>query len=376
MKFCLDSRAQSLQIGFILIFGILVLAMGIFQSQGVPHENAQAEYEHSQEIADDMLSLNLAIFDTTVEGSPESVELSMGASYNDRLFFIYPPDQNGVLQSTDPVTAQLENVTATDSEQAFSNYWDSTTREYTTRHVEYDIDYQQFDNAPTYSFEYGVLGANYDDASQLRLAERQQPVVDGTDITLVVYDGDFRMASTTDEGLIVERTTTTQTVTVEDDPDSGQIHLRLPTQLREDAWKRALSVDEQSTVENVSRDGGVVDIELDSTKEYSLTIHKVNVGPSTTIPDPRYLKNVSNDGEVWTFELRDKYNNLVEESTEAWVYNSSNYEDPADTVTVSDGKMTYNTSRVSDSDLCVSIKEDVQNADSFETLETVEGACP
>jgi len=52
MRFSRDRRGQSVVVGTVVLFGFLILALGIYQVQVVPTENADVEFEHSQEVED------------------------------------------------------------------------------------------------------------------------------------------------------------------------------------------------------------------------------------------------------------------------------------------------------------------------------------
>ena len=52
-----DDRGQSVQIGFVLIFGILIVTLSIFQAGIVPNQNRTVEFNHYQEVRNDMTVL-------------------------------------------------------------------------------------------------------------------------------------------------------------------------------------------------------------------------------------------------------------------------------------------------------------------------------
>ena len=54
MDFWGDERGQPVQIGFILLFGILVLAFAGYQGYVVPNQNSQVEFQHSQESSNEI----------------------------------------------------------------------------------------------------------------------------------------------------------------------------------------------------------------------------------------------------------------------------------------------------------------------------------
>ena len=344
MKFCSDDRAQSIQVGAVLLFGFLILALTLYQAQGVPEENRQVEFEHSQQVGNEMVDLYTAVFDTVVDGEPRTATITLGTEYNNRLFFIYPPPASGTLQTTADKPVRLHNVTSVthpDTNQSFDNYWDNSTRTYTTQAITYSPNYRELRGTADYRIEYGMLAALYDESNvtELRLAENHHPIVtdddetDGVaDIDLVLIDGDLQSVDTDAESVIPERATESTEVTVTNGSHDGPITLKLPTELPADTWElgRNSSVfDDTEYVENVSVSDGNTTIQLNGTeedgspREYNLTVHKVDVGSGATEAEPRYLQNVSYDDPTLNFTVRDRFNDPVEEEVDVWVSNET-----------------------------------------------------
>jgi len=374
MTFCSDDRAQSLQVGAVLLFGFLILGLTIYQTQGVPEENKQVEFEHSQEVADEMVMFYNAIFDTVVDGNPRTVSVTLGTSYNDRLFFIYPPPASGTLQTTDGEELRLHNVTAIsnpDTSQSFDNYWNNETRSYTTRAITYRPNYRELRGTADYRIEYGILAAQYPEITQLRIADNHQPIIEGNEISLVVFDGELQSVDVDTESVIPERVTESTDITVTNDSNTGPITLELPTGLSEDNWNTSRNssiLHGEKNVENVSVSGGTAKIRLNGTKEYTLTLHKIDLTADATAPSPTYLQNDSYDGNDLSFQIRDEFNDPVEESVSVWVFNSTRslereVDGGAGTVTLSS------------SDCGVSLEEDVGDAAPYETINVTE-SCP
>jgi len=60
-SFVSDRRGVSAVLGFILMFGILILALTTYQAQIVPQENAATEFEHFQDVRDEMVGIRNSI---------------------------------------------------------------------------------------------------------------------------------------------------------------------------------------------------------------------------------------------------------------------------------------------------------------------------
>ena len=332
MKFCSDDRAQSIQVGAVLLFGFLILALTLYQAQGVPEENRQVEFEHSQQVGNEMVDLYTAVFDTVVDGEPRTATITLGTEYNNRLFFIYPPPASGTLQTTADKPVRLHNVTSVthpDTNQSFDNYWDNSTRTYTTQAITYSPNYRELRGTADYRIEYGMLAALYDESNvtELRLAENHHPIINGDEIELVVIDGDLQSVDTDAQSVIPERVTESKTtIEVANGSNTGPITLELPTELNEDHWNTSDPEDilnDQDHVENVLVSDGNATIRFNGSETYELTIHKVDVGSDATNPEPTYLQNVSYSGSDLEFKIRNEFNDPVEESVDVWVFNAS-----------------------------------------------------
>ena len=362
------SRGQSLQIGAILLFGFLVIALTTAQAQFVPADISRAELDHSQRVADQLVGLETAVFETSVTGRPQPTTLDLGAEYDDRLLFVYPPPKAGTLRTTEPATLHIDNAEAVDDDEAFANYWNGTTHSYMTRAITYEPAYRKLDETPNYRIEHGVLAAQHDSDSRIKMADNRQPVVDDTDLSILVVDGELAVAGTGTESVVPERVTESTTVEIEDSGDP--IRMRLPTQLSAETWRETI-LDGQSTVDSVAVAGDVVTITLDSSETYELTINKIGIGTNTTDPSSTYLRPVAaDDGWPFPVDVRDQYNDRVDDPTTVWVYNDSDYDSPETSFRVPDGS-----DPTTAGTLCYTLTQDVVDDDAPETVESAAGGC-
>jgi len=357
-------RGQSMQIGAILLFGFLVVALATAQAGLVPADISRAELDHSQRVADQLIALETAVFETSVTGRPQPTTLDLGADYPDRLPFVYPPPAAGTLTTTTPAILAVDNAEATSDGDSFDNYWNGTTRSYATRAITYEAGYRELD-APRYRIEHGVLAARYGGDSRVELAANRQPVVDGTEITLPVVDGELAATGVDTESVVAERVTESTPVDIEASGDP--IRLRLPTQLSAAKWRNTI-LDGQPNVDSVTVTADVATVTLDPTKTYELTIHKLTVGPNPTEPSAAYLRNAS--GGEYAFDVRDRYNDPVETPTTIWLYTDSDYDDPKTSFTYLTQSQPQPTG-----ERCYTLQKGVTDADAPETYEPAVGGC-
>ena len=362
------SRGQSLQIGAILLFGFLVIALTTAQAQLVPADISRSELDHSQRVADQLVGLETAVFETSVTGRPQPTTIDLGPTYDDRLLAVYPPPRAGRLRTTASATLHIDNAQAVGDDDSFGTYWNGTTHSYTTRAISYEPAYRELDAAPRYRLEYGVLAAQYDSGSRIEIAANRHPVVDDTAITLPVVDGELTATGVATESVVPERVTDSTTVDIE--ASGSPIRLRLPTDLSAETWRETI-LDGQPTVNAVTVAGDVVTITLDSSETYELTINKIGIGTNTTAPSPTYLRPVAaDDGWPFPVDVRDQYNDRVDDSTTVWVYNDSDYDSPETSFSVPDGS-----DPTAAGTLCYTLSQDIVDDDAPETVESAAGGC-
>ncbi|TQQ81934.1 hypothetical protein [Halonotius roseus] len=362
-----DSRGQSMQIGAILLFGFLVVALTTAQAGLVPADISRAELDHSQRVADQLVGLETAIFETSVTGRPQPTTLDLGAEYDDRLLFVYPPPTAGTLTTTEPATLAIDNADAVSDDDSFGNYWNGTTRSYTTRAITYEPAYRELDATPDYRIEHGVLAAQYDSEARIELAANRQPVVDDTEISLLVVDGELAATGIDTESFVVERVTESTTVDVE--ASSDPIRLRLPTQLSAETWRDTI-LEGEATVNSVAVADDVATVTLDRSETYELTVHKIDIGTNTTEPSATYLRNAADAEWEFPVDVRNRYNDRVADATTIWVYTEGDYDSPNTSFTIPDGSEPELSA-----DLCYTLTKGVVDDDAPETVESTAGGC-
>jgi hypothetical protein len=316
------NRGQTAVIGFILVFGILMLLLVTLQTTAVPAWNQGEEFEHSQQVRDELETVRANIFQTASTGRLTSKSVQLGTRYPRRPFLLNPADPSGRIQTTDRGTIELTNVIASGET---GDYWTTAgnrTRQFRTRQLSYRPDYNEFGNAPTTIYENGVL---YDRRGSRTRTLTGTPLVDGQRITLVTLTGNLSESGTTARDVTVEPVSAPQQVTSV--TGDGPVRIHLPTRLDEEAWTELLAeefVAEGGHVyDNVSVTPGTpydtVTISLEGNASYDLRMGRVRIGSGTGQPGPHYITLDSpaqtsvpvGETERVTVEVRDRYNNPV-----------------------------------------------------------------
>ena len=274
-------RGSSEVLGAILVFAILMAAIGIFQTTVVPQQNERAEFDAYQEAVTDMVEVNTQVVRTSGQGTEGSATIVTGVQYPARAVTMNPPDPIGSVELTADGSASVVNARAVDPEEA--DYWDGSARSVPTQRLRFRPSYNRFDAAPVQATGYLVY----------RLPERGSPIavteqslVRGSRVSLVglrgeVSVGDDRVTLST---VPVSTSARTVRVTGNDSDADGTpepIRLEVPTDLGSATWNRLLAgqMGPESTqnVRSVSVSGGVATVVLNGSQTYTLQLSKVEV---------------------------------------------------------------------------------------------------
>lgn len=306
-----DRRGVTVQVGAILLFGILIIALATYQAVAVPAGNEGVEFNHNQAVQQDMLDLRNALGEATGGRDPSSVTVRLGTTYPIRVLFVNPAPPGGRLATGPPRTTRLSNVAATNAETD-----DFLGVNYTvdSRSVTYDPSYNVYDEAPTTALE-GPVAVNR--GQNRSVAVSGQRLVKGRTISLVVVRGELSRAGsrtlTVDPQRVSETTRTEVT-----NRTAGNLTLTIPTSLPAGAWGRLLS--DEPAVTGVAPAGpNAVNVSLagvtPGAEPYSLRVGVVDVSGGVPTPAPRYVTSPDAPsatlapGDEVVVEVRDRYNN-------------------------------------------------------------------
>lgn len=323
-----DDRGQSIQIGAVLLFGALIVALASYQAFVVPQQNEQVEFSHSQTVQNQLLDLRNAVGSMTGEAAPRSVAVTLGTAYPPRIVAMNPGPPTGSLRTagtTDPdVAFEVANARAAGET---GDFWTgSDVRVYGTGSVVYRPNYNVYEGAPTTRLANSVLVNEFPGSS---VARSGQTLVDGNRVTLVAVNGSLgrtRAGAVSVDVRPVSASTRTVSVT---NPDPGSpVTLRVPTRLDRETWLSLLD-DQMGTPDGHVQSVDVVDVagspvdtlvvELEPGENYTLAMAKVGVGSGVGDENRSYLTDVAGNGSTVTtdgranvvVEVRDRFNNPV-----------------------------------------------------------------
>lgn len=324
-----DERGQSIQVGAILLFGVLIILLATYQAFVVPNQNREVEARHLAEISTDMAELRDAIVSLPGRATDRSVTLQLGTTYPSRVVGLNPGPPTGAIRTggtgTEDVNVTVANAVAAHAE--VDDRWDGTNRSYNSGSLAYTPNYNEFRNAPTIGYDNSLLYHRFRDGTITRSGQR---VIDGREITLLALNGsldatrsgsismDLRAVSASDRRIAVAN-------------EAGEnVVVRFASRLDASQWEEQLG----ETGELLGQGGHVVSVtdrpipgtpfsaiavELEAGVTYSLGMAKVGVGTQVADEPVTYLTEVGPDGisipegttKTVRFEARDRLNNPV-----------------------------------------------------------------
>ncbi|WP_225334890.1 Ig-like domain-containing protein [Halomicrobium urmianum] len=319
-----DERAQSVQIGAVLLFAVLVLSFSSYQAVVVPDQNRAVEVTHSERVQGQLQELRNAVVSAVGGGSHRSTAVDLGTRYPSRAVAVNPPPSAGTLRTAgtgdDRVTVSVRNAVA-DGEAG--DVWNGTARVYPTGGIVYDPGYNVYRDAPLTVYEQTVLYNDYDDA---RIGLANQTIVEGETVSLVALDGSLSRTSSGTASVDVRPISASQrTVTVTDDGDP--ITVAFATRLPAAAWEQRLAgqarvADVRERPDAAPDPYRLVEVVLERGVTYRLQLTKVGVGASATGENATYLVDRTRGATVRKDEtvdvavaVRDDYGNPVQGTT-------------------------------------------------------------
>ena len=327
MSLLTDERAQAIQIGAVLIFGILIIFLSLYQAFVVPDQNEEIEFNHNEELQQQMTELRSNVILMPGSTTTRAASVDLGVRYPSRAIFVNPGPASGTLRTvgtdTPEVNVTITNATAVEDAGETRDFWNGTGLSYDTGALEYQPGYNLYQGAPRTVYEYSVLYNSFDGGAQT-LPVTGQTLVDGNRITLVALNGSLTENRVDTLSLDVDPIST-RTRVVELNGTGKPVTLQLATGMSEAEWNATFG---EELVANgghvqdvsVSADGhgdlGLLEVTLEAGQRYQLELAKVGVGTGATGTDAEYLTDVEGNGSTLesgetvqlTVEARDRFN--------------------------------------------------------------------
>jgi hypothetical protein len=325
MRFRDDDRGVTVQVGAVLLLGILVVVMSIYQVSVVPAQNENVEFQHSLDVQSDLEELRGAILASGTGGGSRPATVTLGTRYPSRTIFINPPPATGSIRTVNHSRIVVSNARA-DGE--VGHFWTGgVNRSYSSKAVVYEPNYRVFGNAPNTTYESSLVYNQFENGRQTAVTE--QSLIEGRQITLVAVNGTLRSAQsgtvTVDAAAV---SASSRTVTVSDGGDP--IVLRIPSAASNRTWERVLRAEGELDPDGIAgndryvrkvRPAGddSVRLVLETGVEYDLRLARVGLGTGVSGAGAAYVTDVELPGPTVdndtahraVVEVRDRFNNPV-----------------------------------------------------------------
>ncbi|MFB6132849.1 MAG: hypothetical protein ABEJ44_05530 [Halanaeroarchaeum sp.] len=275
MDFRDDDRAQSVQVGAILLFAVLVILLATYQTTVVPNDNQSAEFDHSLDVRQDMLEVRNAIYGAYETGETNPTTVTLGTTYPLHTFGVNPPPVSGTLYTTGGGTISVE--------RGNGNTADVCPGSAETKRLQYEADYNYYTPAPTLVYENTILYADYGDNRTVMISD--QLLVTGDTVNLIALQGNYS------ENGIAATGFTPQAGSLRVTPITDPT-ISVPTALPEDRWENLLSANVDDPEDDVKVTNGMLTVSLEGQYDVRCSV----IGADS--PPPGGLREDQNAPEI------------------------------------------------------------------------------
>ncbi|WP_254840443.1 hypothetical protein [Natronomonas marina] len=260
-------RGQSVVVGSLLVFTILVLSFSAYQAFAVPSQNAEVEADHFQNTESQFSQLRSNVINSVGTDAVRSTAVRLGARYPNRMLALNPPPARGQLETTAPgdveFTTTTEDVCRTGGTP-------------TTRSLVYDPSYNEYRAPETIGYGSRIISRQFESGALYD----QRLVTSGSgndEISLYLLTGDVSASGVDAYSLAVngsERHTTTLTSPT----------IVLPSRFDADTWNAEI-VDNRGDVSAASASGERVTLDFTGgTYDVSCAVVGLGSDPAFTPP--------------------------------------------------------------------------------------------
>jgi hypothetical protein len=217
MVFRGDERGQSVVIGSLLVFTILVLSFSGYQAFVVPQQNAEVEADHHRTVEDQFAELRTNVVNAVESDATRSTTIDLGATYPSRAIALNPPPAAGRLD-----THRVGDVEVTEGGTTKNVCSDGATPR--TRSLVYTSNYNEYRPPQSIGYENRVVSRDYRAGTLF-----DQRLVDSGTISLYLLTGEVN-ANGVDTYSLELNASREYTTTLEDPT------VRMPSRFDNDTW--------------------------------------------------------------------------------------------------------------------------------------------
>ena len=279
MRFTRDSRAQSVVLGTVVLFGFLIISLSVYQVEVVPQQNAEIEFQHFEDTRNDLVELRAGILQAGSIDQPQYRTVQLGTTYPTRIVAINPPPPAGVIRTTEAYPITISNGSGTPE----------GTITIPTRFIQYRPGYNELNPSPTW-YDASVLYLDARDEGSGVVVIEDQALVDSGEVQITALQNEF-YRSETGRVTLELRPARSVTGTIPE----GDLSVTVPTRLSgEEYWDDTEISSEIYTVTNDANGDGVYNLTLETTAN-NLTVDTVGVQDAPDEPTQNDNARVGGD---------------------------------------------------------------------------------
>lgn len=366
-------KGVSVVIGAILMFGIAIIALSIYQASAVPQQNQNIEFQHYNELRSDMVNYNTTIDQTkTIESA--STTLTLSKPYPSRVVTVNPPPfttKISILEQQQITVSNFE-VEGSPNEEL---YW-SQREDYSIPNsiVKVEPDYYEWQDSGVYWYENQNVYSEEPNATNPVLLDETNFIQD-TSLTLHGYTGTYSGPSSEETRIKVSQISGSESsLYITGVNNNTPIQVQINTRLPEVVWREILNVSSSDQIEYVSYDdsAGILTIELDPKRSYNFEGYLSATNPSTdlrSLSDPEYITNSGGNtvasGQNITLSVHDELGNTVSNAIVTVEDNPNNCVSTDEKRTNSRGEVIFTCDTNQDRQITFSINNGVED---YETV--------
>ena len=240
-----DDRGVSEVLGAILLFGIIVMAIGGYQAFVVPQQTAEIELNHNDRVSEDMKEFRNALLSAAADNEPRSSSIELAPKYPTRTIGLNPGASGGTLstEAAGPIEIDADFSSGQVCDEGLGPDTDVSTRSIT-----YTPNYHAYRSGQSITVDSSIVYRQSGDES---LVDTSQILIRGSRIQLMPIQGDF--SETGEHATSVTMIPSGSGGKVVGDDASDNFNVSIPTTLSAEAWEE----------------------ELESSSDYFVTVHSV-----------------------------------------------------------------------------------------------------
>jgi len=229
-----DNQGVAPLIGFILLFGFLIIALSGYQAYIVPQQNSEVEFQHFQEVRNDMVDIRSSISTAGQADVSQYPTAKLGTNYPTRIATINPPPPSGTLRTSQPYDIRIEEQSGGGRETV------------STRFLEYQNGYNELDIGPIW-YENSVLYLDErDNAGRIVIYQEQNIIAGDENARVTALQNQFSASST---GRVTLNLYPTETPDIDVSNFDGDLTIKIPSRLDGTAyWDEAIDTSDSNTL--------------------------------------------------------------------------------------------------------------------------------